>query len=385
MTQLPLQFFLVEPLAFEGLHPQRMGREGILALWKLRQAGNFGGVNGVLLQPQGILRHVRPALAQAHDGDLLEFLKLAVGEPPDGQSLKVVRQHPADVRGKPVVGNNIDQQAAVHQVRKALDQEPLLMPGPTAALIEDGQIGRVEEQQMERLLADLAEKEAAEAHPMQAGLGLLSPALVQLYPVGIAVIPLSELPQGFPAAAAGVKQIGGHLLRELDAPQNEGDVIRVGGVVAQPDIVHQPANYRRVGGPIHGEFLDEVLDGIVDGAVDIAHQVKPKQARLEHSRRLGVLVLLRLHQKEAGLSDGLGQLAPDGLQQGEIVPGGGQVGVLVLLHPGSLDYHALRQISDGALQGFQLLHRVAPLRLPAHRRSPPSGACGTHSAVCCRT
>ena len=57
------------------------------------------------------------------------------------------------------------------------------MPGPTAALIEDGQIGRVEEQQVEGLMADLAEKEAAEAYPMQAGLGLLSPAFVQLYPV----------------------------------------------------------------------------------------------------------------------------------------------------------------------------------------------------------
>ena len=204
MTQLPLQLFLVEPLAFEDLHLQRLGREGILALWKLRQAGNFGGVNGVLLQPQGILRHVRPALAQAHDGDLLEFLKLAIGEPPDGQALKVVHQHPADIRGKPVVGNDIDQQAAVHQVGEAFDQEPLLMPGPTAALIEDGQIGRVEEQQMEGLVADLAEKEAAEAYPVQAGLGLLSPAFVQLYPVGVAVIPLSELPQGFPTAAAGV-------------------------------------------------------------------------------------------------------------------------------------------------------------------------------------
>ncbi len=84
MTQLPLQLFLVEPLAFDGLHLQRLGREGILSLRKLRQAGNFGGVNGVLLQPQGILRHVRPALAQAHDGDLLEFLKFAVGKPPDG-------------------------------------------------------------------------------------------------------------------------------------------------------------------------------------------------------------------------------------------------------------------------------------------------------------
>ena len=29
-------------------------------------------------------------------------------------------------------------------------------------------------------------------------------AVIQLYPVGVAVIPLSELPQGFPTAAAGV-------------------------------------------------------------------------------------------------------------------------------------------------------------------------------------
>ncbi len=40
------------------------------------------------------------------------------------------------------------------------------MPRPAAALIEHGQVGRVEEQQMESVGADLAEKEAAEAHPM---------------------------------------------------------------------------------------------------------------------------------------------------------------------------------------------------------------------------
>ncbi len=51
------------------------------------------------------------------------------------------------------------------------------MPGPAAALVENGQVGRVEEQQMECLMAYLAEKEAARTHPMQAGLGLLRPAL----------------------------------------------------------------------------------------------------------------------------------------------------------------------------------------------------------------
>ena len=182
---------------------------------------------------------------------------------------------------------------------------------------------------------------------------------------------MSQLAQGLPASAAGVEQVGGHALRELNPPQNEGDVVRVSGVVPQLDIVHQPANHRRVGGAVYGKLLDEILDGVINRAVGIAHQVKPQQARLKYSCHLGGLVLLRLHQQKPGVANGLSQLRSDSLQFCKGIPGGGQIGIFVLLHLGSPDYHALHQFSDGTLQRFQLLHCIATLRLPAHGEHLP--------------
>ena len=71
---------------------------------------------------------------------------------------------------------------------------------------------------MKSLLADLAEKEAAKTYPMQAGLGLFSPAFIQFNTISVAIIALSELPKGLPTAAAGVEQVGSHSFRELNPP-----------------------------------------------------------------------------------------------------------------------------------------------------------------------
>ena len=92
----------------------------------------------------------------------------------------------------------------------ALNEKPLFMPGLPAAAIEYGQIRRIQKQQMERLTADPAEEKAAEAYTVQAGLRLPGAAFVQLHAVGKAVVPLGELPQGLPAAAAGIKEVGGN-------------------------------------------------------------------------------------------------------------------------------------------------------------------------------
>ena len=76
-------------------------------------------------------------------------------------------------------------------------------------------------------------------------------------------------------------------------------------------------------------------------------------------------------QEKPGVSQGLGQLSAGHLQLGKGVPGGGQVRVPVLLNPGPLNHHALHQLSDGTLQHFQLLHRIAAVRLPSHRTHAP--------------
>ena len=57
--KLLLKLFFVESLPFEGPYLQRLGREGVLVLGDIGQTGNFDGVNGVLLQPQGVLQHIR--------------------------------------------------------------------------------------------------------------------------------------------------------------------------------------------------------------------------------------------------------------------------------------------------------------------------------------
>ena len=46
----------------------------------------------------------------------------------------------------------------------ALDEKPLFVPRLAAALVENGEVRRVQEQQVERLTADVAMEEAAEAY-----------------------------------------------------------------------------------------------------------------------------------------------------------------------------------------------------------------------------
>ena len=337
-------------------------------------------MGGEPLQPLGILGSFVPFFPGAQYGHLLELFELGVGKPPQAQIFKIVRQHPADVRGEPVVRDDIRQQAAQGQRAQALDQKPLLMPGPAAALVEDGQVGRVEEQQVEGVGADLAVEEAAEAYPVEPGLGLIRPGTVQLHAVGEAVVPVRDLPQGLPAAAAGVQQIRGDPLRELDALQNQRDIVRVGGVVAQLDVVHQPPHHLGVGGSVHRELGGKAGQRIVHRAVDIAQQVKAQQAVLQQSRIGGKLVLLRLQQQKLGVAQGVGQPLPGALQLIVIVPSGGKVGIPVLLHPGPAQHHSPGELGDFALKSPQPLQGIAArfglgcgVRLPAHGCSPPAG------------
>ena len=70
---------------------------------------------------------------------------------------------------------------------------------------------------MKRLVADPAEEETAKPHAVQPGLCVFRPTLIQFHAVGIAVVPLGQLPQRFAAAAAGIQQVRGDARWELNA------------------------------------------------------------------------------------------------------------------------------------------------------------------------
>ena len=101
---------------------------------------------------------------------------------------------------------------------------------------------------MERLAADLAVKEAAEADAVEPRLGLLRAVFVQFHAVGVAVVAVGKLPKRLAAAAAGIEQIRRHALRKCNAAQDVRDILRVRRVVAHADMVHQPPDHRRVDG-----------------------------------------------------------------------------------------------------------------------------------------
>ena len=184
------------------------------------------------------------------------------------------------------------------------------MPGSPTALVEYGQIRWVQKQQMECLVTDAAVEKAAKADPMQARLRLLRPALIQLHAVCIAVIPLGELPEGLAAAAAWVQQIGGDAHRELDTPQNMGNIVRIGGVIAQLYIVHQPADYSCVGRSLYRKLPGKVPQHVVDRPVGVAHKVEPLEPRLKLSRCGGELCFFYLHQQQANTREDTHQIFP---------------------------------------------------------------------------
>ena len=77
---------------------------------------------------------VDPFFPKAQDRHLLEFPELPVGKAPNGEVCKVLAKDTADIRRQTVVGNDIDQKPAKHEMAHALHQKPLFMTRPAAAL-----------------------------------------------------------------------------------------------------------------------------------------------------------------------------------------------------------------------------------------------------------
>ena len=167
----------------------------------------------------------------------------------------------------------------------------------TATLIEHGKVGRIEEQQVKCLPADAAMEETSESNAVQAGLRLLRPGLVQLHAVGVAAVSLGDLAQGLPAPAARIQQVGDYPLRKPDSPQDEGDVLRICGVIAQLDVVHEAAHHAGAGDLIDRKDAGKGAEGFIDGLIASAHQIKAGQSSQQFFRRGRCPVLLRLHEQ----------------------------------------------------------------------------------------
>ena len=163
-AQLLLQFLLVEPFALEYLDLCFVGRQRIARAVQLGQHRYPVRISGILLQPFGALRRSLTAFSYAHDHHLLELSELSVRKTPDGDMLKIIAEDTANIRRQTVVRDHIQQQTAVQQMGNALDEKPFFVPRLAAALVENGEVRRVQKQQVERLTADVAMEEAAEAY-----------------------------------------------------------------------------------------------------------------------------------------------------------------------------------------------------------------------------
>ena len=136
---------------------------------------------------------------------------------------------------------------------------------------------------MERLAADLAVKEAAEADTVKSGLRFLRAVFVQLHAVGVAVVAVGKLPKRLAAAAARVEQIRRHAFRKRDPAQDVRDISRVCWVIAHADMVHQPPDHRRVDGVRLRKSFREVGQHFVYRLVRSGHKIKAAQACLKLS------------------------------------------------------------------------------------------------------
>ena len=110
---------------------------------------------------------------------------------------------------------------------------------------------------------------------------LVRAVFVQLHAVGVAVVAVGKLPKRLAAAAAGVEQIRRHALRKRDPAQDVRDILRVRRIVAHADMVHQPANDRRIDGIRLRKRFRKAGQYFVDRLVRSGHKIKAVQTRLK--------------------------------------------------------------------------------------------------------
>ena len=211
----------------------------------------------------------------------MESGKLAISEFPDRKVREVLREDFTDVRRQPIIRHDVDEQAAQHERPDALHQKLLFAAHPAAALGQNRQIWRIQKQHMERLTADLAVKEAAEADAMEPCLRLLRAVFVQLHAVGVAVVAVGKLPERLAAAAARVEQIRRHAFRKCNPAQDMRDIFRVCRVIPHADMVHQAPNDCCVDGVRLRQRLCKAGQNFIDRLVRSGHEIKAAQACLK--------------------------------------------------------------------------------------------------------
>ena len=368
-SKLLLQLPLVEPLSLEGVDRNRLRRKRVAALRELRQWRYLGRAARKLLQPERIRKLRIPLFSDAQHRCLLELLELAVGEAPDGELVKIVYEDAADIRGQPVVGDNIDQQPSVHQRGNAFDQKPFLVPGASTVFVDDRQIRRVQEKQVKRFVTDAAVKEAAEADAVKPCLRFLCAALVQLHAVGVAVIPLRQLTQGLAAAAAaaGIKKICRDAFGEMNAPQEQRDVVGIGGIIARLDVIHEPADDRGVGFLPRGKRRGEFGERFIHRLIARAHKLEACKPVPELVCCRGERVFLHFQQEKLGGGKPFDQVRADTLQLRVGVPCCRKVALPVFFDPCPLHDHTLRRLHDLRLELGELVKGIGLLRLQFKR------------------
>ena len=206
-------------------------------------------------------------------------------------------------------------------------------------------------------------KKAAEAYTVQAGLRLLRTAFIQLHPIGIAVVALGDLPQRLSAAAAGVKDIGGHALRKGDALQYECDVIRIGGIVPQFHVVHEPPDDGRVDSIFLRELLCEPADRIIYRTVAGTHQVEALKAPQQLSGHGRQSIALQFHQQGLHVGQRLCQIVTDTAERVVGIMGGGQIRLPVLFNTGAEYHHGLHRLRDLFAQFADPFQHIVALAL----------------------
>ena len=146
-------------------------------------------------------------------------------------------------------------------------------------------------------MADTAVKEAAKSDAVEPCLRFFRTALIQLHAVGIAVISLSQLAQSLTAAAAWIKEVRGDTIREPDTSQHQRDVVRIGRVIAQLDVVHQAAYHGGIGLLSRGERSREPAQHLIDWLVACTHEIEAAHSPAKLSCHRCQFVLFHFQQK----------------------------------------------------------------------------------------
>ena len=172
------------------------------------------------------------------------------------QIIEVFAQHPADVGRRPIIGDDVDEQAAILQQPQPVGKKALFQT-PAAVFGSNRQVRRVEKKPLKCAGTYPGEKEAAEADAVQAFLRLFSAQLVDFDAVGHGASAVRKVGERLAFPAAGIEQVS-RFRRKSHRPAQQIHMGRVGGLVSHAHPVHESAQSSRIDVPAwRGEHLLE--------------------------------------------------------------------------------------------------------------------------------